>query len=100
MSDMSQRVTVRRLQRETSALLREVETNGTVLVVTRDDEEVALLLPISPVEREWRRLIRDGGGDPDDAAWDVGDVTVPPAQLRYRGEPLSQVLARMRDEER
>lgn len=99
MSDMSESVTVRRLQRETSALLRLIEESGQALVVTRDGMEVAVLAPLSPVEKAWRQYMREAGHDPDDPRWIHGD---PEAWMEAGdgGPSLSEVLAAQREHER
>lgn len=63
---LDQVVTVRRLQRETPAVLREVEELGRPVVVTRDGEEIVRIVPLSPADRLWRSWAREAGEDPDD----------------------------------
>lgn len=91
-------ITVRRLQRETPAVLREVQELARPMMVTRDGEEVARLVPISPAERLWRSWVRESGGDPDDARLQVwsGQRRTEPRP----GKTLSEVLAEQRADER
>ena len=96
-SDMAPRVTVRRLQRETSAVLHEVEA-GDPVVVTRDGEEIAKIVPLSVAERRWRRWVRDLGGNPDDQTWQRQPGSRPVAT--EQGRSLSDHLAAIRDGER
>lgn len=64
MSDMTT-ITARQLARETSSVLSGLDNTPQGLIVTRDGEEVARLVPLSAVEREWRRELRARGVDPD-----------------------------------
>jgi prevent-host-death family protein len=95
---MDRTVTVRRLQRETPAVLREVESGGASVIVTRGGEEVARIVPLSPTERLWRRWVRDMGGDPDDPRYRRNPDAVPAATRP--GGTLSEALAELRDAER
>lgn len=98
LSDMESTVTVRRLQRETSAVLHEVETGEHPVIVTRDNEEIAKIVPLGSAERRWRRWVRELGGDPDDPAWQrTADSRPLPGT---GGQGLSDHLARLREAER
>lgn len=98
MTDVTMTVTVRRLQRETSAVLREVETGEHPVVVTRDGQEIAKIVPLGPAERKWRRWVRELGGEPDDPSWRR------PADARpldaVAGATLSDHLGELREDER
>ena len=95
---MVKTVTVRRLQRETPAVLREVEALATSVIGTRDGEEVARITPLSPAERLWRSWVRDSGGDPDDPRY-TREVGARPAAAAP-GPTVSQALAELRAQER
>jgi prevent-host-death family protein len=98
MTDMTVTVTVRRLQRETSAVLREVETGEHPVVVTRDGEEIAKIVPLSPAERKWRQWVRELGGEPDDPTWRRPPDASPMAAAP--GRSLSDHLDELRESER
>jgi prevent-host-death family protein len=98
MTDMVTVVTVRRLQRETSAVLDEVERERREVIVTRDGEEIARLVPLTPAERLWRAWVREAGGDPDDPHLRrPRHARTLPADS---GPCLSDVLADLREQER
>jgi prevent-host-death family protein len=94
---MEPTVTVRRLQRETPAVLREVEEQERSVIITRDGEEIARIVPLSRAERMWRAWVRQAGGDPDDPQYrrhpDAQPVQVP-------GARVSEALAELRSAER
>lgn len=56
---------MRTLSRETARVLDEIRDIGSRVVITRDGEEVAVLTPMSPVERVLRQRLREQGMDPD-----------------------------------
>jgi len=95
---MATTVTVRRLQRETPAVLREVEELAQPVIVTRDGEEVARIVPFSPAERLWRSWVREAGGDPDDPRYQRASDAAP--MEARAGASLSEALAELRDSER
>lgn len=64
LSDMST-ITARQLARDTSAVLSGLEGQPDGVIVTRDGEEIARLVPLSAVERAWRSELRSRGVDPD-----------------------------------
>lgn len=97
-SSMGRTITVRRLQRETPAVLRELEASASSMIITRGGVEVARIVPLSPAERLWRSWVREQGGDPDDARYRRrADAAPHPARM---GETLSDALAELREEER
>lgn len=80
-------------------MLREVEAGQQPVIVTRDDEEIAKLLPLNAAEKKWRAWVRELGGDPDDAAWRRSEGARPlPARSGERS--LSEHLADQRAGER
>lgn len=89
---------MRRLQRETPAVLREVESGAESVIVTRGGEEVARIVPLSPAERLWRTWVREAGGDPDDPRYRRTPEAAPTAARS--GETLSSALTELRDQER
>lgn len=95
---MASTVTTRRLQRETPAVLREVEEHGQPVVVTRNGEEIVRIVPLSAAERLWRSWVRDAGGDPDDQRFRQRHDATP--ALRRPGARLSGALAELREQER
>lgn len=98
MTDMEATVSVRRLQRETSAVLHEIEAQRRSVIVTRDGEEIAKIVPLSPAERLWRAWVRESGGDPDDPRLRrPKDARPLPAADR---PSLSEALAELREKER
>lgn len=98
MSNMDPVITVRRLQRETPAVLREVQELDRPVTVTRNGVEVARILPISPAERLWRSWVRESGGDPDDPRLrPAGELPLPDPDPE---RPLSEVLGELRALER
>jgi len=95
---MDRTVTVRRLQRETSAVLREIESGAGPVIVTRGGEEVARIVPLSPAERLWRKWVREMGGDPDDPHYRRTPEAAPAAAKL--GRNLSAALTELREQER
>lgn len=95
---MGRTVTSRRLQRETPAVLREVESLGSSFVVTRNGVEIARIVPLSPAERLWRGWVRESGGDPDDPRYRRAAQAIP-AAAGERGT-LAETLAELRRHER
>ncbi|MGH8935304.1 MAG: type II toxin-antitoxin system Phd/YefM family antitoxin [Acidimicrobiia bacterium] len=90
------RVGVRELRQNASAVLRRVQDGQSVEVTVRG-QPVALLVPIPEPDNIVERLIAEGKARP--ARGDLLDLP-PPIRLR-EGQPLlSEVLAEMRDEER
>lgn len=80
-------------------VLREVESSQQPVIVTRDGEEIAKLLPLNAAEKRWRSWVRDLGGDPDDPAWRRPD-TARPRPSRRGEKSLSEHLADQRADER
>lgn len=78
-------------------MLRAVETGDSV-VVTKDGEEIAKIIPLGRAERQWRGWVRDAGGDPDDPHWRrPADARPLPAE---EGTSLSDRLDGLRRGER
>lgn len=65
LSDMAT-ISIRTLSRETARVLDELSSSGARVVITRDGQEVAVLTPMSPIERAFRQRLREQGVDPDD----------------------------------
>lgn len=79
-------------------MLQEIEAERRPVIVTRDGEEIAKIVPLSPAERLWRAWVRENGGDPDDPRLRRGKDARPfPAGDRTS---LSQALAELRESER
>jgi prevent-host-death family protein len=97
MTDMEATVSVRQLQRETSAVLHEIEAQHRSIIVTRNGEEIAKIVPLSPAERLWRAWVRENGGDPDDPRLRRDKNARP---FPGTGMPLSRALAELRENER
>lgn len=89
------RVGIRELKQNASAVLEHVKAGGSVEVTERG-RPVALIVPL-PKGGVVERLIAEGKARP--ATRDLRDL--PPPRKPKPGRPLlSEVLARMRDEER
>ena len=91
---MEQRVSVRQLNQETSAVIREVE-EGHAVTVTRDGKPVARLVPITAKPSGLDRLVETGLVIAPTAR---GPIGMPPRH----GDPnieVSAVIEAMRDEE-
>lgn len=96
LSDMTT-ITARQLARDTSAVLSGLGGHPDGVIVTRDGEEIARLVPLSAVERAWRNDLRSRGVDPDAPR---GDRSRPTALVIDEGaRSLSDELAEARDAE-
>jgi prevent-host-death family protein len=71
-------ITMRTLSRETARVLDELRDGHAGVVVSRDGEEVAVLTPMSPVERAMRARLREQGVDPDNPPPPDPDLTMLP----------------------
>lgn len=96
MSDMTT-ITTRQLARDTAAVLSGLDGHPDGVIVTRDGEEIARLVPLSAIERAWRNDLRSRGVDPDASR---GDRTRPTTFIADIGaRTLSEALAEARDAE-
>lgn len=99
-SDM---VTIREVHRETSKVFDRVE-GGERIIVTRNGEEVAEIVPIDPVRRLLARWEKEGlaPSAPEEGWATTDDVRrdVPGLPTGTSGRTLSEILAEMREEER
>ncbi len=92
------RVGVRELRQNLSVYLQRVKT-GTSFEVTEHGHPVARLTPApAPDRMPWQRLIDEGLVVP--GSGDLGELGPPPPIELGPGPSVSQVLRRMRDEER
>lgn len=58
-------VSIRTLSRETARILDEIESHRRGVIVTRNGQEVARIVPLSPLERAFRAQLVAQGVDPD-----------------------------------
>ncbi len=91
LSDMTT-ITMRTLSRETARVLDEIRDTGTRVVVTREGEEVAVLTPMSPVERALRQRLREQGMDPDVPPTPRTDLARFPAQKADEKSPFDHLM--------
>ena len=96
LSDMTT-ITTRQLARDTAAVLSGLKGHPDGVIVTRDGEEIARLVPLSSVERAWRNDLRSRGVDPDAPR---GDRPRPAMLVADDGaHTLSNALSQARDAE-
>lgn len=93
MSDLETRVGIRELKARLSHYVRSVRERGRIIVTDRG-REVAELRAITPVSPSLRALIDSGM-----VKWSGGKPSVFPRRETLRGEPLSETIIRLRDED-
>ena len=92
------KVGVRELRQNASALLRRVQA-GEILEVTDRGRPVARLVPIKPMSR-WDELVATGQLIPAKYDFHHALRTLPPVKLPPGSKTLSEILADMREDER
>lgn len=96
-------VTIREVHRETSKVFDRVES-GERLIVTRDGEEVAEIVPVDPARRLLARWEKEGIAPPaPEGGWaTTGNIRrdAPELPAGTSGHTLSALLAETREQER
>lgn len=87
------KVGIRELKAHLSHYVRLAREGGRVIVTDRG-EEVAELRPVTPVSPGLKELIDSGM-----VRWSGGRPSVFPRRRTLRGEPLSETIVRMREED-
>jgi antitoxin (DNA-binding transcriptional repressor) of toxin-antitoxin stability system len=90
-------ITTRQLARDTAAVLSGLDGHPDGVIVTRDGEEIARLVPLSAIEREWRNELRSRGVDPDTPRGDRPRPTM--LVIDKSARSLSDALAEARNAE-
>jgi prevent-host-death family protein len=94
----ARRVAIRELQQHAAKVIRELAEAEEVAEITRRGEVVARLIPVSPAERTFAEMLRQGEVIP--AKEPGGLAGWKPLPSREDGASLSDVLIAMREEER
>jgi prevent-host-death family protein len=92
------KVGVRELRQNASAVLRRVEA-GEILEVTDRGRPVARLVPIKPLSR-WDQLVAEGRLIPATVSMEEARKRFPRVTLPPGSKSLSEILAEMREDER
>lgn len=93
MSDLETRVGIRELKARLSHYVRSVRERGRIIVTDRG-REVAELRAVTPVSPGLRALIDSGM-----VKWSGGKPSAFPRRKTLRGEPLSETIIHLRDED-
>ena len=94
----ARRVAIRELQQHAAKVIRELAEAEEVAEITRRGEVVARLIPVSPTERAFAEMLRQGEVIP--AKEPGGLAGWKPLPPREDGASLSDALIAMREEER
>ena len=94
----ARRVAIRELQQHAAKVIRELAEAEEVAEITRRGEVVARLIPVSPAERTFAEMLRQGEVIP--AKEPGGLAGWKPLPPREDGASLSDALIAMREEER
>jgi prevent-host-death family protein len=94
----ARRVAIRELQQHAAKVIRELAEAEEVAEITRRGEVVARLIPVSPAERTFAEMLRQGEVIP--AREPGGLAGWKPLPPREDGASLSDALIAMREEER
>jgi prevent-host-death family protein len=94
----ARRVAIRELQQHAAKVIRELAEAEEVAEITRRGEVVARLIPVSPAERTFAEMLRQGEVIP--AREPGGLAGWKPLPPREDGASLSDALIVMREEER
>ena len=94
----TRRIAIRELQQHASRVIRELAEAEEMAEITSRGEVIARLIPVSPAERAFAEMLRQGEVIPAKGAGDLSDIEPLPA--RDDGVSLSDVLIAMREEER
>ena len=94
----ARRVAIRELQQHAAKVIRELAEAEEVAEITRRGEVVARLIPVSPAERTFAEMLKQGEVIP--AKEPGGLAGWKPLPPREDGASLSDALIAMREEER
>src|ERR1700760_4808392 len=94
----ARRIAIRELQQHAAKVIRELAEAEEVAEITRRGEVVARLIPVSPAERTFAEMLRQGEVIP--AKEPGGLAGWKPLPPREDGASLSDALIVMREEER
>jgi antitoxin (DNA-binding transcriptional repressor) of toxin-antitoxin stability system len=92
------RIPIRELQQHAARVIKDLAQAQEMGEITSRGAVVARLIPVSPAERAFREMIEMGEIVPAESASDISDIE--PLPPREDGVSLSDVLTRMREEER